>query len=219
MNSEKNELFELCENIILNDNLNEESIREIAEYINNTPNALDCWPANILIDPLKKVWEDGKIDRSEINSLQNTLEKIVNETNQTEIQDEKLKEDVGVEDLLDPNRSTEDQIAAIENIGFLQDHANQKYQKTDAERARGGCGFVIALIIISAAIMTGSIHIILGVLGFMILIYFLSKIGPGTGGLREGGGFRGGGGSGFGGCGGCGGGSGCGGGGGCGGGD
>ena len=51
--------------------------------------------------------------------------------------------------------------------------------------------------------MIGSIHIILGVLGFMILIYFLSKIGPGTGGLR--------GGSGFGGCG-----SGCGG---CGGGD
>ena len=114
MNSEKNELFELCENIILNDNLNEESIREIAEHINNTPNALDCWPANILIDPLKKVWEDGKIDRSEINSLQNTLEKIVNETNQTEIQTDKFKEDEGVENLLDSNRSTADQIAALE---------------------------------------------------------------------------------------------------------
>ena len=211
MNSEKNELFKLCENIILNDNLNEESIREIAEYINNTPNVSDCWPANILIDPLKKVWEDGKIDRLEINSLQNTLEKIVNETNQTEIQTDKFKEDEGVEDLLDSNRSTADQIAALENIGFLQGDADQKYQKTDAERARGGCGFVIASIIILAAIMTGSMYIILGVLVPMILIYFLSKIGPGTGG------FRGGGGSGFGGCGGCGGGSGCGGG--CGGGD
>ena len=49
----------------------------MAEYINNTPHASECWPANILIDPLKKVWEDGKVEQSEIAYLQGTLENIV----------------------------------------------------------------------------------------------------------------------------------------------
>ena len=198
MNSEKNDLYELCENIVLNDNLNEDSIREIAEYINNTPNASDCWPAKILIDPLKKVWEDGKVDRSEIDSLQNTLEMIVNETKQTETQDEKLNEDAGVEDLIDYNRSTPDQIAALESIGYLKDNSDQ--QKTDAERARGGCGFVIALTVIVMAILSGNIFIIIGVLGFAVFVYLIVKIKSVTGG--GGGGWGGCGGSGCGGCGG-----------------
>jgi len=132
MSAEKNDLYQLCENIVLNDELNEDSIRQLAEYINNTPHASECWPANILIDPLKKVWENGKVDQSEITYLQSTLENIVKkEAKGIENKNEygKSSQDVSVEELIDKNRSVSDQVAALESIGYLQDEAEKNIKR------------------------------------------------------------------------------------------
>ena len=185
MSAEKNDLYQLCENIVLNDELNEDSIRQLAEYINNTPHASECWPANILIDPLKKVWEDGKVEQSEIAYLQCTLENIVKkEAKGIENQNEygKSSQDVGVEELIDKNRSVFDQVAALESIGYLQDEAKKKYQKTDSEKARQGCGLITFITIISVVVLSGNVTVILSVLGLGLFVFLLSKIRGGFGG-------------------------------------
>jgi hypothetical protein len=124
---ENNSLYQLCENIVQTGELDEDSIRQLAEHINNDPNAYKCWPGNKLLAPLKKVWDDGVIDKSEIYLLKFAIENIINNPEKT------------------PN-----EIAAIEKAGLY----DNKEIKTDAERARGGCwmSFFLCLIILTVAL-------------------------------------------------------------------
>tara|TARA_B100000519_G_scaffold195306_1_gene200204 strand:+ start:506 stop:931 length:426 start_codon:yes stop_codon:yes gene_type:complete len=77
MNNKDNELFQLCQAIVDCGEFTEESIRQLSEYINNTPNASSSWPGNLLIKPLQKVWQDGVVDEFELEYLSETLKKIV----------------------------------------------------------------------------------------------------------------------------------------------
>ena len=77
MKREGNDLFQLCRAIISCGELSEDSIRQLSEYINNSPNASESWPGNLLIKPLQKVWKDGVVDESELESLLELLESIV----------------------------------------------------------------------------------------------------------------------------------------------
>ena len=119
MKKENNSLYQLCENIVQTGKLDEDSIRQLAEHINNDPNAYKCWPGNKLLAPLKKVWEDGVINESEIYLLKVAIENIIKNPEKT------------------PN-----EIAAIESLHEI------KSVKTDAERARGGCWMTIFIFLI-----------------------------------------------------------------------
>ena len=77
MKREDNDLFQLCQAIISCGELSEDSILQLSEYINNSPNASESWPGNLLIKPLQKVWKDGVVDESELKSLLELLESIV----------------------------------------------------------------------------------------------------------------------------------------------
>ena len=77
MRREDNDLFQLCQAIISCGELSEDSIRQLSEYINNSPNASESWPGNLLIKPLQKVWKDGVVDEAELKSLSELLESIV----------------------------------------------------------------------------------------------------------------------------------------------
>ena len=77
MRREDNDLFQLCQAIISCGELSEDSIRQLSEYINNSPNASESWPGNLLIKPLQKVWKDGVVDEAEREYLSELLESIV----------------------------------------------------------------------------------------------------------------------------------------------
>ena len=77
MKREENDLFQLCETIISYGELSEDSIRQLSEYINNSPTASESWPGNLLIKPLQEVWKDGVVDKVELESLAKLLESIV----------------------------------------------------------------------------------------------------------------------------------------------
>ena len=77
MKREDNDLFQLCQAIISCGELSEDSIRQLSEYINNSPNASESWPGNLLIKPLQKVWKDGVVDEAELEYLSELLESIV----------------------------------------------------------------------------------------------------------------------------------------------
>ena len=77
MRREDNDLFQLCQAIISCGELSEDSIRQLSEYINNSPNASESWPGNLLIKPLQKVWKDGVVDEAELEFLSELLESIV----------------------------------------------------------------------------------------------------------------------------------------------
>ena len=77
MRREDNDLFQLCQAIISCGELSEDSIRQLSEYINNSPNASESWPGNLLIKPLQKVWKDGVVDEAELEYLSELLESIV----------------------------------------------------------------------------------------------------------------------------------------------
>jgi len=77
MNKSDNELYQLCQTIVSCGELTEDTIRQLSEYLNSSPNASTSWPGNLLIKPLQKVWKDGIIDESELESLSALLNSIV----------------------------------------------------------------------------------------------------------------------------------------------
>jgi len=76
-NSEENDLFQLCQTIISSGVLTTDSVRDLAEYINNMPDPDKTWPSKLLIKPLKKTWNDGIVDDLELSNLSKVLESIV----------------------------------------------------------------------------------------------------------------------------------------------
>jgi len=89
MKREENDLFQLCETIISYGELTEDSIRQLSEYINNSPTASESWPGNLLIKPLQEVWKDGVVDEVELESLSKLLESIVQPVSQKQTSTEK----------------------------------------------------------------------------------------------------------------------------------
>ncbi len=73
MNEEQNGFLDLCRTIIDKGTINENDIRQISEYINTFPNIADRWPADLLIESLQNIWDDGVIDDSELKSFAQLL--------------------------------------------------------------------------------------------------------------------------------------------------
>ena len=59
------ELLVLCESIIEDGELTYDEIYQLAEWLNNDREACLHWPGNLLVEPLRKAWADGKITKTE----------------------------------------------------------------------------------------------------------------------------------------------------------
>jgi len=77
MNCEEKDLFQKCQDIISDDKLSEDDVRQLSEYINASPNAADTLIGKQLVGPLQKVWVDGVVDERELNMLAGLLISIV----------------------------------------------------------------------------------------------------------------------------------------------
>ena len=118
MKREDNDLFQLCQAIISCGELSEDSIRQLSEYINNSPNASESWPGNLLIKPLQKVWKDGVVDESELESLLELLESIVQPVSRKQPSVEKQIAATQSEKRQKRNRRETDSLST-RNFGFV----------------------------------------------------------------------------------------------------
>ena len=50
MNSDVESLLQLCKTLINNGNLDEDGVRELSEYINESPEVTKSWPKGFLFD-------------------------------------------------------------------------------------------------------------------------------------------------------------------------
>ena len=63
------QILDICKTILKSGKFNEESLRELTEYINKHPSKNSQWPQKILIEPLQLAWNDGIIDHDELKKL------------------------------------------------------------------------------------------------------------------------------------------------------
>src|SRR6185503_19174362 len=73
------ELVQLCRSITDDGELTDKELYTLADWINKYPHIQDHWPATILIEPLQKVWADGKITRTELKQVAKLLARIERE--------------------------------------------------------------------------------------------------------------------------------------------
>ena len=67
--NEESTNLDICKTILKSGKFNEESLRELTEYINKHPSKNAQWPQKILIEPLQLAWNDGIIDHDELKKL------------------------------------------------------------------------------------------------------------------------------------------------------
>ena len=79
-------LLQLCKALISNGDLDEDGVRQLSEYINESPDVTESWPENILLEPLQKAWSDGNIDYEELKVLAKLLAYILNPINDEDIE-------------------------------------------------------------------------------------------------------------------------------------
>ncbi|HIN76088.1 MAG TPA: hypothetical protein EYM96_07865 [Rhodospirillales bacterium] len=79
-------LLQLCKALISNGDLDEDGVRQLSEYINESPDVTESWPGNILLEPLQKAWSDGNIDYEELKVLAKLLAYILNPINDEDIE-------------------------------------------------------------------------------------------------------------------------------------
>ena len=62
-------ILDICKTILKSGKFNEESLKELTEYINKHPSKNSQWPQKIMIEPLQLAWNDGIIDHDELKKL------------------------------------------------------------------------------------------------------------------------------------------------------
>ena len=63
------QILDICKTILKSGKFNEESLKELTEYINKHPSMNSQWPQKIMIEPLQLAWNDGIIDHDELKKL------------------------------------------------------------------------------------------------------------------------------------------------------
>src|SRR5258705_7528752 len=78
------ELLVLCESIIEDGELTYDEIYQLAEWLNNDREACLHWPGNLLVEPLRKAWADGKITKTKTRQVARLILQIRKEAAQRE---------------------------------------------------------------------------------------------------------------------------------------
>jgi hypothetical protein len=73
------ELLHLCRTITDDGDLTDKELYSLAEWLNEHPDACHSWPGNVLVDPLQRVWADGKINCTELKEMAIVLWRIESE--------------------------------------------------------------------------------------------------------------------------------------------
>jgi hypothetical protein len=59
----------VCESIIGDGELTYDELYRLADWLNNHHEACHHWPGNLLVEPLQRVWADGKITKTEARQV------------------------------------------------------------------------------------------------------------------------------------------------------
>jgi len=71
--SASSELIALCASIISDGEVSPEEAYQLAEWLNNHPDAATTWPGSGLIQPLQEIWADGKVNKRDLHRLARLL--------------------------------------------------------------------------------------------------------------------------------------------------
>ena len=67
------ELITLCASMLSDAEISSEDAYNLAEWLNNHPEAGSSWPGSELIKPLQKIWADGTVNQRELHRLARLL--------------------------------------------------------------------------------------------------------------------------------------------------
>jgi hypothetical protein len=67
------DLLALCASILDDGEVTSDEAHQLADWLNNHPDASEKWPGNELIKPLQEIWADGSVNRRELHRLARLL--------------------------------------------------------------------------------------------------------------------------------------------------
>jgi len=71
--SASSELVALCASITSDGEVSPEEAYQLAEWLNNHPDAATTWPGSGLVQPLQEIWADGKANKRDLHRLARLL--------------------------------------------------------------------------------------------------------------------------------------------------
>ena len=86
-NYDPSEFLVVCESIIDDGELTYDELYRLADWLNNHHEACHHWPGNLLVEPLRRAWADGKITKTEARQVARLIVQIRKEAAKREVEE------------------------------------------------------------------------------------------------------------------------------------